>query len=87
MNSAFANIMSMIVGNPITGIPGLVGVCATIGPAVAALGEALVRLGAGDNFWTVVINFVRNEDVSTLAVSTGLIFSKDFNRTGGTLKV
>lgn len=81
------SLLSMLLGNPLTTIPGLIGVCALFGPAVQALGDALVHIGAGDDFWIVVVNFVRTPSVAMLGASIGIIFSKDFNRTGGTRQV
>lgn len=83
MYSQIANILSMLLGNPLTSFPGVIGVCALSGPAVHAFGDALVAIGAGESPWTVIVNFVHNRDVALLAASFGLIVSKDFNRTGG----
>ena len=84
MNGLLPSILNMVVGNPLTGIPGAVGLIATLGPAVKALGEAMIAIGSGKDLWSVLGGFVTDPSVATLGTSIGLIFAKDHNVTGGT---
>lgn len=75
-------ILNMVVGNPLTGIPGAVGVCATAGPALVALGDMLIEVGAGSSFWSAGWKFIHNPNVYGLATSFGLVVAKDHNVSG-----
>jgi putative chitinase len=82
-NNFIISILKTIVGNPLTSVPGVIGVLAEAGPAVSALGNAMTSLGGGGDFWSTINTFVHNPAVSIFAASVGLVFSKDYNRTGG----
>jgi putative chitinase len=84
MNGPLASILNMVVGNPLTGIPGAIGVIALLGPAVKAFGEAMIAIGSGANLWTVIGGFLTDPAVATFGTSIGLVLAKDHNVTGGT---
>lgn len=73
-------ILNMIIGNPLTGVPGAIGVCAMVGPALGALGAALTKIGSGAPFWTVVTDLFSDPHVAMLATSAGLVASRDHNK-------
>jgi putative chitinase len=75
-------VLDMVVGNPLTGIPGAIGVCALLGPFLHALGDALIEIGQGVSIWTVAGNFMTKPEVSTFGASIGLLAAKDHNKTG-----
>lgn len=78
------SLINMVVGNPLTSAPGVVVFLATVGPVTKALGESMIEIGAGGDFWTVLGTFFTKPEVASFGTSIGLIFSKDFNVTGGT---
>lgn len=79
-------ILRAVLGNPLTGIPGAIGVIALIGPVLSALGAALTQIAATGDFWSPLLDLIRNPEVAAFAASFGLVAAKDNNVSGGSRK-
>jgi hypothetical protein len=84
MTPALASILNMIVGNPLTGIPGAFGFCLTLGPVLHALADLLIEVGQGQNLWAALGKFASNPACAGFGASIIGLTSKDHNVTGGT---
>lgn len=73
-------ILNMVIGNPLTGIPGAIGICALAGPALTVLGGALTQIGSGVPFWTVLTQLASDPHISGFIMSLGLVVAKDHNQ-------
>lgn len=85
MNTGFlATILNMVVGNPLTGIPGAAGFCLTLGPVLHAAGDLMMDIGSSGQLWGPLQKFATNPSVGLFGASFIGIVAKDHNVTGGT---
>jgi putative chitinase len=83
MPAIFSKVLNMVVGNPLTGVPGALLVSTQLGGVLKALGEALVGIGAGAGIIDALGGFMSDPTVAAFIGGLGLVASKDWNVTGG----
>lgn len=83
MSSAVAAVLNMIVGNPLTGVPGVMLFLSQLGPALTSVGAAMTSVGAGASPWEALANLFQDRYVIEFFIGIGLTGAKDHNVTGG----
>lgn len=83
MNPAIASILNMVVGNPLTGVPGALLFATQFGPVLTALGAALTSIGSGTSLWDALLTLQQDPHIIGFESGIGLMVAKDHNVTGG----
>lgn len=79
---ALPAVLNMVLGNPLTSVPGALLVTTQAGNVVHELGDVLIEIGAGGSPWTAALKFAQSPSIATFTAGVAALFAKDFNRHG-----